>query len=738
MKRRGLRILGVFGIAVALLLLAAYPFRVALLTYGANWLLAPYRISVHDLQGITFNTTTVTLQAVELRLHDVGLKLQAGNLRLGYDAPLSDDARPLLLQVGTATLIEDPAVRDTTARRPAGETRISELLTLLRKIPVGTARVDDMTLAHWPDRVAIEVESSGTSLTTRVSSGNATLSGSLALRNEAPLELNASIESGAGKAVTLQLSLEPRGSGYQLRGEGRINAGAVQDLLATRLPRLPPLPDGLPPLNWDLSAYGADAIATTPDLALQVGIQADTVISLPAHLLPDLGAIHIDLRERVVFDIRGMEHYLENGANNAAPVHIALQEHARLRGSFEPSRIGAYVLQSDIEIAGLQLDLGATTEAGLHVETRQLDIQGPQRWLPRFDITADIGVRDGTIHFDSTLLLPAAPTDYGMVARGDYQIATGLARISATLPPLQFLPEEERSLSAYLGDWPWTFDLLSGSLGGELELVWQASGAPGSADGSSISGQLSIELDNVAGYIGDYIFSGLNLPFTGRLNSSAPFLLDTPRLRLEAALLDVGFPLENLLLEFELDGDNALLHLPFVQVETLDGRVYGEALDYYFDHPRNELTLQFSSLHLERMLTLVEYDGVTATGAISGQLPVVITEEGIEVAGGTLSADAPGGNIRYLGAATGDGNAGLDLVNRALSNYRFESLESTIDYRPDGELLFAMQLKGMNPDMNNGQRINLNLTLSDNIPVLLESLQARRTIEDILEAVYRK
>lgn len=564
------------------------------------------------------------------------------------------------------------------------------------------------------------------------------LSGSLSQSDTTPLELNASIASSGGMAVTLQLRLEPRGSGYQLRGEGQLDPGALQALLATRLPRIPQSPDGLPQLNWDLSAYAADAVAATPDQAMQVGIQADTVLSLPAQLLPDLGAVRIDLRERVVFDIQGLEHHLENGATNAAPVHIALQEHARLRGSLEPSRIGAYVLQSDFEVAGLQLDLDATAGARFHVETRQLDIRGPQRWLPRFDIAADVVVREDSINFDSTLLFPAVPGDQGIVVRGAYDIAAGQARITATLPPLQFVPEEGRSLSAYLGDWPWSFDLLTGSLGGGLELAWQASPAPGSAAGSMPSGQLSIELDNVAGYIGDYVFSGLNLPFTATLDSSAQFLLDTPPLRLEAALIDVGLPLENLLLEFEVDGESALLHIPAVQVETLDGRVYGEALNYYFDHPRNELTLRFSSLHLEKMLTLVEYDGVAASGAISGVLPVLITEEGIEVAGGTLSADAPGGNIRYLGAASGGGNAGLDLVNRALSNYRFESLESTIDYRPDGELLLAMQLQGRNPDMNNGQRINLNLTLSDNIPVLLESLQARRAIEDILEAVYQE
>ena len=56
-----------------------------------------------------------------------------------------------------------------------------------------------------------------------------------------------------------------------------------------------------------------------------------------------------------------------------------------------------------------------------------------------------------------------------------------------------------------------------------------------------------------------------------------------------------------------------------------------------------------------------------------------------------------------------------------------------MDYRTSGELALAVRLQGLNPDVNNGQRINLNLNISDNIPDLLRSLQAGRSIADTLE-----
>jgi len=51
--------------------------------------------------------------------------------------------------------------------------------------------------------------------------------------------------------------------------------------------------------------------------------------------------------------------------------------------------------------------------------------------------------------------------------------------------------------------------------------------------------------------------------------------------------------------------------------------------------------------------------------------------------------------------------------------------------------VLGMQLQGSNPDMNNGQRINLNLNLSNNVVDLLESLQAGRAIEDFFQERYQ-
>jgi hypothetical protein len=140
------------------------------------------------------------------------------------------------------------------------------------------------------------------------------------------------------------------------------------------------------------------------------------------------------------------------------------------------------------------------------------------------------------------------------------------------------------------------------------------------------------------------------------------------------------------------------------------------------------------SVQLPLMVELAEFDSVDMTGSLSGVLPTRITGSAVTVSGGRLENDPPGGVIRYLSGSGGDANSGLALASRALSNFRYDSLTSDVDYTEQGDLLLQMRLAGINPDMDANQPVNLNLGVENNIPQLLRSLQATRAIEDILES----
>ena len=55
-------------------------------------------------------------------------------------------------------------------------------------------------------------------------------------------------------------------------------------------------------------------------------------------------------------------------------------------------------------------------------------------------------------------------------------------------------------------------------------------------------------------------------------------------------------------------------------------------------------------------------------------------------------------------------------------------------YDDEGDLVMKMRLSGVNPEMDPNQPVILNLNVENNIPDMLRSLQAVRSIEEVLEA----
>ena len=121
-------------------------------------------------------------------------------------------------------------------------------------------------------------------------------------------------------------------------------------------------------------------------------------------------------------------------------------------------------------------------------------------------------------------------------------------------------------------------------------------------------------------------------------------------------------------------------------------------------------------------------------GRISGYLPLQLRGDIILIEAGLVAALQPGGAIQYTSAnPIPSSNPSIQLVNDALSNYQFTTMNTDVFYDGIGDLRLVVQLRGTNPDMNNGQGINLNVNITDNIPTLMRSLQASRIITDALE-----
>jgi len=81
-------------------------------------------------------------------------------------------------------------------------------------------------------------------------------------------------------------------------------------------------------------------------------------------------------------------------------------------------------------------------------------------------------------------------------------------------------------------------------------------------------------------------------------------------------------------------------------------------------------------------------------------------------------------------------NQAMNLVVEALQNFHYSVLESTIDYDEKGKLVLDVRLEGENPEVRGGQPVVLNISLEEDIPALLTSLQlSGRVNEAVTERV---
>lgn len=271
-------------------------------------------------------------------------------------------------------------------------------------------------------------------------------------------------------------------------------------------------------------------------------------------------------------------------------------------------------------------------------------------------------------------------------------------------------------------------DIVAGSLEADAELNIRRS----NSGAIVLEGPLHAQLKELSGFVGETAILGVNADLQLRLKDDFALQSSMP-MTVTVTSIDPGIPMQNIAADVEFDTGRNTFSIASLEASVFDGHVRSEGGRFSMDNPEGSLQLQLEQINLASILALSAYEGVAASGLVSGTLPVSLRDGAVSIAAGTLFAEFPGGNIRYAGSGADTGNAALDFVNKTLSNYQYDVMETGVEYLPNGELALAVKLQGTNPDTNPGQRINLNLNISDNIPSLLRSLQAGRTITDAVE-----
>jgi hypothetical protein len=306
--------------------------------------------------------------------------------------------------------------------------------------------------------------------------------------------------------------------------------------------------------------------------------------------------------------------------------------------------------------------------------------------------------------------------------RHDLSRETGVMRFEDTALDFDIL-----NLSEVVADWPYDLDVASGHWRIGAEINWAVSN-----EGFAYTGSTVHSLDSLAGSYGDIGFVGLDSEVEVTLDWQAEPSLSPAAF--DVALIDVGFPIRDMHGRFKADINSLAADVDSVSMAVLGGNVSIDPFRYEHTADTNELMLKAKGIQLPLMVGLADLEAVQISGSVSGDIPVTIKNGNIIINKGLLENDPPGGTIRY-GADEGivDEGSQLGIVSRTLRNFEFDVLTSEVDYTDSGDLKLQMRLTGTNPDVDPNQPVILNLAIENNVPQMLRSLQATRSIEDVLE-----
>lgn len=125
-------------------------------------------------------------------------------------------------------------------------------------------------------------------------------------------------------------------------------------------------------------------------------------------------------------------------------------------------------------------------------------------------------------------------------------------------------------------------------------------------------------------------------------------------------------------------------------------------------------TVQARDISIDDLMQSLTGKRVSATGTVSGTIPVRIARDGtITLGKGTLTAAGPGTITMPPDALPGD-NPQIALTRQILELFNYQSL--TIASTPEnGETAIILALEGHNPDVYNGRAVKLNVRLTGDI-----------------------
>ncbi|HEX5645406.1 MAG TPA: YdbH domain-containing protein [Nitrospira sp.] len=379
-----------------------------------------------------------------------------------------------------------------------------------------------------------------------------------------------------------------------------------------------------------------------------------------------------------------------------------------------------------------------STQGNVSIRTVALDASPLE--LPVTDWTATFAATDSGVRAD--VQVESQAQGVLAVATVEQPLIAGQGTLHATIGPIVF-DGTERRLSKLVGGLPASIELTEGQIAATLDAAWSGGMGPSAQAFQLTSGTATFFADKLTAQYQEYRAKGISSTMVLHAQGMESIATVRPA-PISMASIQTGVEITNLTTTVQgrwpLSQSLPILEIKEFRCNLFGGTVTSSGLTMDLGNPVFQTTLSLHDLDLAKILSVEQNQNLQGTGTLDGTVPVSVTQTGITVKDGVVTALPPGGVIRYGAApesskAISETTSQLHLVTQALNNFHYTLLRVGIDYNENGTLLLSARLDGRNPDLKSIPPINFNLTVQEHIPTLLKSL---RLVEDIQGAVEKK
>jgi hypothetical protein len=429
-------------------------------------------------------------------------------------------------------------------------------------------------------------------------------------------------------------------------------------------------------------------------------------------------------------NLKGLKATLKlDGYVDQKQYHMALANASKL--SAERLRYGQWQAEqvdasgSDLTLQGQIPSVGPITwqaRSTLALTAKPLHEQlKPQRWSWRGPVTLDNQAFElsGTLSNDAQL-----SAKVGL----QHSLTKGLS-LNAQFNEM-FL-RTGNPLQGSFTTWPALLELNNGRLKGTAQLhLKPAQNSPNIT--------LNFSAKGLSGIYDRTQITGLSGNPSLQINAST-LQLELPDLTLEQA--NPGVPLGPLQLRGHYQAalkapDKGTLKLTQARSALIGGELTLPANQWDLASSPLLFPFELKGLQLEQLFTLYPTEGLAGTGSIDGRLPLQLSSAGFSIEQGFLEARQPGGRLQFDSERIrqlGRSNPAMQLVTQSLEDFQFSTLNSQVNYDPQGQLTLGIRLEGQNPEIEKGRPIHFNINLQEDIPTLLASLQLSDKVSEIIQ-----